>query len=83
MASSKSIEVARGGQALYDERLRSELEATNADKFVAIEPDFGDYFLGNTLSEAIQSARSAYPNRLPFAVRIGHDATVELGVLCP
>jgi hypothetical protein len=83
MPSSKSTEVARRGQALYDEQLRSELEAAHADEFVAIEPDSGDYFLGDTLSEAIQSARSAYPDRLPFAFRIGHSATVELGVLCP
>ena len=83
MASNKSIDVARRGQALYNERLRSQLEASHVDEFVAIEPDSGDYFLGNTLSEAIQSARAAHPDRLPFAIRIGHSATVELGVLCP
>ena len=83
MPSSNSIDVARRGQALYDERLRSKLEASHSDEFVAIEPDSGDYFLGNTLSEAIQSARAVHPERLPFAIRIGHKATVELGVLCP
>jgi hypothetical protein len=81
MSSSNSIDVARRGQAIYDERLRSELEASHGDEFVAIEPDSGDYFLGKTLSEAIQSARAAHPNRLPFTVRIGHKVTVELGVM--
>lgn len=83
MPSSNSIDVARRGQKIYDERLRNHLEASHADEFVAIEPDSGDFFLGNTLSEAIQSARAAYPDRIPFAIRIGHQSTVELGVLCP
>ena len=60
-----------------------ELEATHADEFVAIEPDSGDYFLGQTLSGAIQAARSTYPERISFAMRVGHKATVELGVLVP
>ena len=32
-----------------------------------------------TLSEAIQAARAAHPARLPFALRVGHKSTVELG----
>jgi len=83
MPSNKSNEVARRAQAIYEERLRENLEATNPDDFVAIEPESGDYFLGRSLSEAIQAARSAYPQRLSFALRVGHKATVELGVMCP
>lgn len=83
MASNKSIDVARRAQSIYEARLREELETTNPDDFVAIEPESGDYFLGKTLSEAIQAARAAYPQRLPFALRVGHKATLELGVMCP
>jgi len=83
MASERSIEVARKGQEVYDRRLRSELEATHADEFVAIEPESGDFFLGQTLSEAIQAARAAHPQRLPFALRVGHGTTVEMGVIGP
>jgi hypothetical protein len=65
-----------------DERqLKAKLEATNEGDFVAIEPDSGDFFIGKSLSEAIQSARAAYPERLPFAMRIGHENTVALGVI--
>ncbi len=68
---------------VYEEQLRAKLEATNIDDFVAIEPESGDYFLGKTLSEAIQAARAAYPDRLPFALRVGHRSTVEMGVMLP
>jgi hypothetical protein len=81
MPNEKSVELARRAQAIYDERYREHLEATHADEFVAIEPDSGEFFLGATLSEAIQAARAAHPHQIPFAVRVGHQATVELGVL--
>jgi hypothetical protein len=47
--------------------------------FVAIEPESGDFFLGKTLSEAIEAARAAHPSRLPFVVRVGHKTAVEFG----
>ena len=83
MASEKSIEVARKALTIYDQLLRGKLEATNRDDFVAIEPESGDFFLGKSLSEAIQAARAAHPHRLPFALRVGHRTTVELGVMTP
>jgi hypothetical protein len=81
VVSQRSVEVARKAQVLYEEQLRTKLEATNLDDFVAIEPESGEYFLGKTLSEAIQAARAAYPERLPFALRVGHRTTVEMGLM--
>jgi len=83
MPSEQSMDVALRAKQIYDQRLKSRLEATNLDDFVAIEPESGDFFLGKTLSEAIQAARAAHPARLPFALRVGHETTVELGVLTP
>ena len=78
MASEQSVEMARRAQEIHEHRLKGELEATHRDDFVAVEPESGDYFLGKTLSEAIQAARAAYPERLPFALRVGHKTTVYL-----
>jgi hypothetical protein len=33
------------------------------------------------LSGAIQQARSAHPDRLAYAIRVGHPTAVHLGVL--
>ena len=81
MASRHSMELARRARDIYEQRLRGKLEATNRDDFVAIEPESGDFFLGKTLSQAVQAARTVYPDHLPFALRVGHETTVELGVL--
>ena len=80
MVSQQSADLAQRAIAIYEQRLQTRLEAANRDDFVAIEPESGDFFLGKTLSEAIQAARAAYPHRLPFALRVGHEATVELGL---
>lgn len=83
MVSEKTADVARRAKRLYEEKLRGTLEATHLNDFVAIEPDSGDYFFGKTLSEAIQASRAAHPNRLAFAMRVGHSVAVNIGVLIP
>jgi hypothetical protein len=83
MASKESSELASRASLIYEQKLRSRLESAHPDDFVAIEPESGDSFLGSTLSEAIQGARTAYPDRLSFALRIGYKSTVELGMLTP
>ncbi len=64
---------------IYEERLRSELEQTHLNYFVAIEPESGDFFLGRTLSEASAAARAAHPDRRCGALRVGHSATLHIG----
>ncbi len=81
MVSKRTEDVVRRATQLYEEKLRENLEKTNMNDFVAIEPDSGEYFFGKTLSEAIQASRSAHPDRLAFAMRVGHSAAVQLGVL--
>jgi hypothetical protein len=66
-------------EQIYQDRLKSELERTHRDDFVAIEPDSGEYFLGRTLSEAAAAARVAYPNRQTGVLRVGLPATLYLG----
>lgn len=83
MASKETEDVVRRATQFYEEILRERLERTNMDDFVAIEPDSGEYFFGKTLSEAIQASRAAYPDRLAYAMRVGHSAALHLGVLNP
>jgi len=64
MTQSDVDDFVQRAEAVYVIRLRTVLEPEHIDKFVAIEPESGDYFLGRTISEAIGAARRAYPNRL-------------------
>jgi hypothetical protein len=77
--NENSGNVANQARRIYEERLRAKLEDSDMDKFVAIEPISGDYFVGQTLSDAIGASRRKYPDRLAHAVRVGHKAAIHLG----
>jgi len=81
MATSKSREIASLAEEIYEQRLKSALEKSHPDSFVAIEPVSGEYFLGSTLSEAGANARKAYPGRTSYIMRIGHKAAVRIGMI--
>ncbi|MBA4032278.1 MAG: hypothetical protein C0478_15515 [Planctomyces sp.] len=49
--------IAERARTIYDEQLRTRLEEWESDRFVSIEPESGEYFLGETLSEAIGQSR--------------------------
>ncbi len=81
MVSDHSKAVAEKAKNIYEERLRAKLESTCRDKFVAIEPDSGDFFVGSTYGESVMAAREAHPGRISFIMRIGHDAAIQLGAM--
>ena len=81
MVSTDTRAVIDRARRLYTGRLQSELEAQHLNRFVAIEPESGDYFLGDTFDEAVRSARARYPSRVSHTIRIGHRAAFHLGGL--
>ena len=68
--------LARKGYLIY-ESLRHVLEPEHTGKYVAIEVDSGDYFLGNDLNEALENAENEYPDREFFVVKVGKLATAS------
>jgi hypothetical protein len=74
---SKSI-IARSKQ-IYADRLQADLESRYLDRFVAIEPESGEYFLGKTFDEAVKAASIKYPTRLTHTIKIGHRAAFHIG----
>ena len=79
MSTTQENNIAERAKRLYAERLREMLEASSMNQFVAIEPDSGEYFLGDTLSEAANGCRAKFPDRRPYILRVGHKAAVHLG----
>jgi len=70
--------LAEPAERIYDERLRQALEQSHHGWYLAIEPASGDYYLGRTMSEAIQRSRQAHPDRPAYCRRIGYPVAVEL-----
>ncbi|MFO0866652.1 MAG: hypothetical protein U0744_18770 [Gemmataceae bacterium] len=79
MVSSEARSVIDRAKQLYAERLQSELEQDHFGRFVSIEPESGEIFLGDTLHEAVQAALAKHPERKSFTLRIGHRAALHLG----
>ena len=73
-------DIAVRAKLIYEADLRAELEKSCMNQFVAIEPDSGHFFVGDTLSDAIGRARDRHPGRVVHAIRVGHRAAVHLGL---
>jgi len=66
-------ELVSKGKQVY-EALQEKLEPEHKGRIVVIDPDTGDYFLGDTLLEADKKARRKYPGKVFYAVKIGYPA---------
>ena len=72
-------QVAAKARPIFD-RIQPVLLSTDPNAFVAIEPESGDHFLAQTLSEAVENARERYPKRLVHTFRVGHPAAIHIGM---
>ena len=72
-------QVSLRGRKIYEEQLRASLEPGQTGRFVAIEPESGRYFLGDTGAEALVAAHEALPGRQFYLKRIGFETTYKLG----
>ena len=59
--------------AIY-EKYKERLEATERGKVVAIEVESGEAFVGRTVLEAAMKARTKYPDKLFYFIRVGYPA---------
>jgi len=72
--------IAEEGAKIYD-KIKSNYEPVNNGKFLAIDIESNDVFLGNTSSEAVELARKAHPNKVFYVVKIGFSAAETLASL--
>ncbi|MFO7904377.1 MAG: hypothetical protein ACQESR_16680 [Planctomycetota bacterium] len=79
MVSAETKSVIDRAKQIYVNQLQRDLEAKHVDRFVAIEPQSGEYFVGDTFDEAVKAARTKYPSRLSHTIRIGHRAALHMG----
>ncbi|MBC7965976.1 MAG: hypothetical protein H7Z17_08630 [Fuerstia sp.] len=73
------MSIAEKAKEVYELELRDQLEAAHRDEFVAIEPISKAFFLGATFIAAALAAKTAFPERKSFVLRIGHDAAFHIG----
>ena len=61
------------GRKIY-KRLRSKLESKYKGKIIAIEPDTGEYIIGNDELDAALKAQHKFPGKIFDFFRIGYVA---------
>jgi len=69
--------IVQKGKELYEDKLKALLEPKHKGEYLAIEPESGNYYLGETMSEAYEKASSIYPAKQFYLVRIGFRAAVS------
>ena len=67
------------GKKFYEEHLKPILEPQENGKFVAIEPESEEYFIGTTALEALKKGNGAFPEKILFLARIGFPAAYKIG----
>jgi len=65
--------IAEEGTKIY-ERIKNQYEPNYKGKFLAIDIDSEEVFLGNTSSEALEKAREVHSNKVFYVVKIGFSA---------
>ena len=74
-----SEEIARRGQALYEERLRAVVDARDRGKFLVLDIETGEYELDVDELAALQRAKRKNPDAALYILRIGYPAAYRIG----
>jgi hypothetical protein len=65
--------IATQGSLIY-KKVKNNYKKRDMGKFLAINIDSKEQYLGNTSLEAVAKARKAHPNKVFYVVKIGFDA---------
>ncbi|NEQ95374.1 MAG: hypothetical protein F6K30_01360 [Cyanothece sp. SIO2G6] len=72
-------EFARRGDEIYETQVRSQVEAGNDGKIVAIDIETGAFELADDTMVATRQLYKRVPDAQPWVVRIGHRAVHRFG----
>ena len=64
-------DLSKKAEEIYNS-LPEKLKTDNNGKYISIENESGDYFVGETKDEAVDKASRKYPNKVVFVRRIGN-----------
>ncbi len=75
-----SDEVARRGKALYEQKIRAQVETEeNIGKMVVIDVETGEYDIDETGVESARRLHAKHPDAALFGIRIGYNVAASFG----
>lgn len=72
-------EFAQRGDYLYENQIKSQVEANNYGRIVAIDIETGEFELADEILTATDRLFERIPDAQPWIVRIGHRAVHRVG----
>lgn len=72
--------IAKKGAEIYNQ-IKSNFESSSLGKFLAIDIGSRSTFIGETSSDAVESARKKYPGKIFYVVKVGYSAAEILSNL--
>lgn len=72
-------EVAARGEALYEQRIRAQVEAAHTGEFVVVDIETGDYEIDADDLAATKRALAKRPEAVLYGLRIGSLTAYRLG----
>jgi hypothetical protein len=78
-AKYTSEEVATRGEVIYEQHIRSQVEADHKGKFLVVDIETGDYEIDEDDLTATKRALAKRPEAVLYGLRIGYPTTYRLG----
>lgn len=72
-------EISRKGQEIYQSK-KLEFDPAHTGKFLAIETETKEVYLGETSAEALEKARQANPGKIFYVVKIGSNVAETMAL---
>jgi len=79
LAQEVAGEVARRGEAIYENSLRPRLEEEHYGEYLAIDVETGEYVVAPTRQELTRLTFAQGPSTSRYAIRIGYPALIRRG----
>lgn len=67
----------RNSEAYYN-KIKETLEQNSTGKFVALDFESENYWVGDTASDALKAAKVAYPEKLVYLIQVGYPSTFTI-----
>lgn len=74
-----SDEVVQRGRELYEQGIRSKVEAAHKGKYLVIDVDTGDYEIGDDYMALTDRLQTRHPEAALCTLRIGYPAVGRIG----
>lgn len=74
LSDTSVSQITKAGEQLYQTKLKGKLEPRYKGQYVVIEPESGDYFIGQDPHKANQEAQKKYPEKVFYLKKIGYDS---------